>query len=328
MDAYISLEKALQGTLVDVCEKGIVTSPRGRQSKELIGHGYVLTNPRARIIGLAARNLNPFYLVGNLLWVLRQSNKLEVINYYNPRGSMFSDDGEILRGAYGKRIFDFDGINQWKQCYNELKVDPDSRRAIVSIHLPQHDWTGSLDTPCTADFQFLLRDNKLHMVNHMRSQSAAFVQPYDVFLMTMIQELMANELGVELGIYKHICNSYHYFTNEQDMVDAIIESEDYTPSMQHMVGGMAEVKLLLTFEALARKVTIELAQQGLLTDIKYLERELDKLGLPTFWNNIGEVLIAKAINLLDGNNGATYLDYVRNSINNGNPFKKLLLQLH
>jgi thymidylate synthase len=296
MNAYSSLELALKFTLNDVKEKGITTSPRGRESKELIGHGYVLTNPRNRIVGMKERNLNPFYLVGNMLWVLSQSNKLDFINYYNERGSKFSDDGETLRGAYGKRIFDFDGMNQWNECYKELLIDPDTRRAMISIHLPQHDWTGSLDTPCTSDFQFFLRNNQLHMINHMRSQSAAFVQPYDVFLMTMLQELMANELGVDLGIYKHMCGSYHYFTNEEAMVDNIIASKDYTNSMQHMVGGMAEVKKLLLFERQIRLAAIDLKKQNKEINVTTWLSNLASIGLPSYWECIGTVLILKAMN--------------------------------
>lgn len=324
MNAYSSIEHAMQFTLHDIKERGIITSPRGKESKELIGYGYVLTNPRKRIVGLKARDLNPFYLIGNLLWVLRQSNKLDIIQYYNERGNMFSDDGEILRGAYGKRIFDFDGINQWNNVVKELKVDPDSRRAVINFFLPQHDWTGSLDTPCTTDIQFFLRENKLHLVNHMRSQSAAFVQPYDVFLMTMLQELLANELKVEVGIYKHICGSYHYFTNEESMVDAIISSFDYTPEMPKMVGGMEEVKKLLYFEQLARFDTIRLNEQGLNADKNYLLAELLGLGLPTYWHHIGEVLLAKALHFTSGVN-PEYIIFVKGLKNN--PFQNLLLNV-
>lgn len=314
---HLSLERALQHTLKDILTYGHNTSPRGRASKEILGYKFTITNPRNRIVGFKDRDLNPFYLVGNLLWVLRQSNKLDIIKYYNPRGSMFSDDGETLRGAYGKRIFDFDGVNQWHQCIKELKVDPDSRRAIISIHLPQHDWSGSLDTPCTSDFQFFIRENQLHMINHMRSQSAAFVMPYDVFLMTMIQELMANELGVGLGEYQHFCNSMHYFANEDDMIDAIIISEDYSASMQYMQGGMAEVKKLLRFEELARTT-------GLSEEIEEdLTEELEKLKLPIYWKFIGEVLIARKI--WNPNPGKSYEWYVK-SLSKNNPFKKLLLQ--
>lgn len=322
MKFYSSLEHAIKFTLSDIKEKGFIVSPRGKESKELIGHGYGLTNPRNRIMGFAARDLNPFYLIGNMLWVLRQSNKLEIINYYNPRGSNFSDDGEILRGAYGKRIFDFDGVNQWQECIKELKLDPNSRRAIITFHLPQHDWTGSLDTPCTASVQFFIRNNELHMFNHMRSQSAAFVQPYDVFLFTMLQELMAVELGVDLGIYKHICGSYHYFTNEESMIDKIIESTDYTPAMENMVGGIAEIKKLLYFEQLARFDTIKSVERGLNADLEYLIVELDKLGLPKYWKHIGEVLIAKAVHFSKHNK---YQNYVKTLV--GNPFQKLLSQV-
>jgi hypothetical protein len=157
----------------------------------------------------------------------------------------------------------------------------------------------------------------------MRSQSAAFVQPYDVFLMTMLQELMANELGVELGTYQHICNSYHYFTNEEEMVDNIINSVDYTPEMPKMAGGMKEVKKLLQFEKIAREDTIMQNNNGMVTDYNYLINALLGLNLPSYWHYIGEVLIAKALHFSAGNS-LVYENFV-----NGlklNPFQKLLLQ--
>lgn len=319
---FQSLEHAMQETLEDIEVSGWEVSPRGRKSKELLGHGYTLINPRHRIMSFKTRNLNPFYLVGNLLWVLRQSNDLDTINYYNPRGSNFSDDGKILRGAYGKRIFDFDGVNQWHQVVKELSYDRNSRRAIITFHLPQHDWSGSLDTPCTASIQFFIRENKLHMINHMRSQSAAFVQPYDVFLMTMLQELLANELKVELGNYQHFCGSYHYFVDEQDMVDDIYYSHDYSEPMPPMEGGMSEVKKILLFEHIARLDTIRQHEQGMAADFAYLVEELQRINLNSYWYSIGEVLIAKALHFTDS---AYYKKFVNNEINN-NPFKKLLTQ--
>lgn len=295
MSVYFdSLELAMQKSLQEVKEYGFITSPRGRESRELLGYSYVLNNPRNRIMGLKARNLNPYYLVGNLFWVLNQSNELDFINYYNPRGIAFSDNGKTLRGGYGKRIFDIDGVNQWYQCLRELKIDKDSRRAAITFHLPQHDWHGSLDTPCTLSVQFFIRENKLHFINHMRSQSAAFVQPYDVFLMTMLQELMACELGVEIGEYHHICGSYHYFTNEERMVDMIIESEsnDYTKGMEAMPKETTyeSLKPLLYFERTLRKSAIN----GYAHPGHYLE-ELKKLNLNNYWYQFGLVLIAKSL---------------------------------
>lgn len=295
MRIYSSLELAMQDTLSAVRDNGIFTSPRGRDSREILGYGYILSNPRNRLVGFKARNINPYYLIGNLLWVLRQSNKLDIINYYNPRGDMFSDDGEILRGAYGKRIFDFDGVNQWNQCIKELKADKDSRRAIITFHLPQHDWTGSLDTPCTANIQFFIRDNKLILINTMRSQSAAFVQPYDVFLMTMLQELMANELNIEVGEYQHHCNSYHYHIDEQNMIENIINSNDYTDEMPKMEGNMQDIRKLLIFEKELRLKAISLKEQGMQINQTLWSIKLNSLNISEYWFNIGIVLILKAM---------------------------------
>jgi thymidylate synthase len=317
-----SLEEAMQQTLINIQKYGYTTSPRDKESKEILGYNFIIENPRNRLVSFKERNLNPFYLVGNLLWVLNQSNKLEFINYYNPHGVNFSDDGEILRGAYGKRIFDFDGVNQWQECIKELKLDKDSRRAIITFHLPQHDWTGSLDTPCTASIQFFIRNNRLNLICHMRSQSAAFVMPYDIFLMTMLQELMANELKVEIGYYQHFCGSLHYFSNEEIVVNNIISSIDYNYStMPKMIGGMSEIKKLLYFEKLARFDTIKQVKQSHYADLEYLIAELDKLNLPKYFKYIGEVLIAKAIHFSKINK---YKNYVESLVDN--PFKKLLIQ--
>lgn len=288
-----SLEELLKIALKDIRDYGITTAPRGRESKEILGYNFVLENPLNRLVGFKARNLNPFYLVGNLLWVLGQSNKLNFINYYNPKGSMFSDDGEILPAAYGKRIFDIDGINQWQNCVNELKLDPNSRRAIINIHMAQYDWRGVLDTSCTSDFQFFIRDGYLDMINHMRSQSGAFVMPYDIFLMTMLHELMARELGVKLGAYHHFCNSLHYFSNEKVMVEDIINSNDYTSPMREMPKDTtySSLKPLLIFEKELR----EAAQSGNFKhELSYITK-LHNMDYDKYWNQFGYVLIAKAL---------------------------------
>lgn len=294
MEIYNSLEAAYVNMLEDIQDNGISSSPRGMGTKELIGAGFIISNPEDRIISLNEREINPFYLVGNFLWVISQSNDVEFINYYNPRGYNFSDDGKILRGAYGKRIFDMDGVNQMHQAIRELKLDPDSRRALISIHMPQHDWTGSLDTPCTADFGLLIRDNYLTMINHMRSQSAAFVMPYDIFLMTMLHEICANELETNLGQYHHFCNSLHYFDREEEKVNAIIDEYYDTDTLDSLVMPRFKAKLkdfkpLLQFE---RKLRL-LNKTDF--DYRYWNATLKDLELEEVLHQIGVILIIKAL---------------------------------
>lgn len=314
MEVYNNLETAFINTLEDIQDMGIKSSPRGMGTKELIGHGFIINDPNDRIIPLKEREINPFYLIGNFLWVLSQSNDLEFINYYNPRGANFSDDGKILRGAYGKRIFDMDGVNQMHQAIRELKLDPDSRRALISIHMPQHDWTGSLDTPCTADFGLLIRNNQLIMINHMRSQSAAFVMPYDIFLMTMFHEIIANELETELGYYQHFCNSLHFFDREDEKVNAIIDEYYDTNNdpveMPRFKAKLKDFKPLLQFEKKLRLDTIK--NKGKKITWQLWRDELLSLELEEVLEQIGLVLIAKSIVY---NGDETALEWLKGQLN-------------
>jgi thymidylate synthase len=45
----------------------------------------------------------------------------------------------------------------------------------------------------------------------MRSNDAYVGLPYDIFLFTSLQELMASELDIEIGTYYHSVNSLHIY---------------------------------------------------------------------------------------------------------------------
>lgn len=316
LQAFNSLETAYKFILSDIAKYGLFSSPRGRDTKEIIGGGFTLTNPTNRMIGNPARKLNIFYAIGNFLWVMAQSNDLAFIEYYNPRGRNFSDDGKILRGAYGKRIFDFDGINQYHQAVRELMVDKDSRRALINIHMGQHDWSGSLDTPCTSDFHFIIREGQLHCINHMRSQSVAMVMPYDIFLMTMIHEYTAIKLGVELGEYQHFCNSMHFYNAESYIVSEIIESkvgvtkqQDYMPESTNDL----MLKTILFFEKELREETIRCKLSSGSINYQKWEDKLNNLSLPKYWNEICLLLIAHSLKY---SNSSLYSHFVEDRLQN------------
>ena len=105
-----------------------------------------------------------------------------------------SDDGLTANSAYGARIFKKNKIianetlNQWEYVKNELMNDPDSRRAVVHIRVPQDSATAKLDVPCTLTLQFFIRDKKLHMIVNMRSSDIIFGLTYDVPAFTLFQE--------------------------------------------------------------------------------------------------------------------------------------------
>lgn len=69
----------------------------------------------------------------------------------------------------------------------------------------------------------------------MRSNDAFKGLPHDVFAFTMIQELVARSLGVELGTYKHAVGSLHLYDEDRDKAEEFLsegwQSEVLMPEM-------------------------------------------------------------------------------------------------
>jgi thymidylate synthase len=49
--------------------------------------------------------------------------------------------------------------------------------------------------------------------------------PYDVFLFTFLQELMAVELGVQLGAYHHFAASMHIYARHLELATRVLDEE-------------------------------------------------------------------------------------------------------
>jgi thymidylate synthase len=160
--------------------------------------------------------------LGELCWYLAKSNDLGFISYYIPAYGKDADGGEIF-GGYGPRLFDWRNLNQLANVTDLLKRKPASRQAVIQL-FDAHDIVEEHgDIPCTCTLQFMVRHDKLHMFTNMRSNDAYVGLPHDVFCFTMLQEIMARALSVELGTYKHAVGSLHLYdpsiTNAQRFLD-------------------------------------------------------------------------------------------------------------
>lgn len=203
------LRKVLQKVLKS---KTVVSSTRG-SSLEVDGVILELRNPRARLSRTEQKG-TVFSCIGEFLWYFTKDNKLDFIEYYIPNYKKESEEGKTIYGGYGPRFFGFRGNNQIENVVKLLKANPNTRRAVIQIYDANDIASYHVEIPCTCTIQFLLRNNKLHMITHMRSNDAFIGLPHDVFCFTMLQELMAVELGVGMGVYKHFVGSLHLYEDK------------------------------------------------------------------------------------------------------------------
>ncbi len=94
-----------------------------------------------------------------------------------------------------------------------MKRKPDSRQAVIQLFGADDIVGAHSDVPCTSTLQFLVRRNQLHMIANMRSNDALIGMPHDIFCFTMLQEIMARTISVDLGSYKHVVGSLHLYQN-------------------------------------------------------------------------------------------------------------------
>ena len=218
------------------------SSPRGQKIREKLGVSFTIENPRDRYPFVWGRNFSPTYLAAEMVWYLTGNNSTDWISNYSKFWSNISDDGKTANSAYGARMFQTNPViaggrlNQWEFVKDELTRDPDSRRAIIHLRTPSDSVDAKLDVPCTLSLQFFIRDDQLHMIVNMRSSDLIFGIAYDIPAFTFFQEMLALELGVDLGTYTHCSNSLHIYERHFKMAKSILTdrgAEESTMSSIH-----------------------------------------------------------------------------------------------
>lgn len=231
-----------------------VESTKGH-STEITGVLLELANPSTRLSRTEVKG-KLFSCLGELLWYLSGANDLDFIQYYISLYEESSDDGQTIYGAYGPRLFNMRGEhNQFQNVINLLRKKPSSRQAVIQLFDASDIEEHHNDVPCTCSLQFLIRKNRLHMFTSMRSNDAFLGLPHDVFAFTMMQEIMARTLDVELGVYKHAVGSMHLYEKDADKAKQYLdEGWQSTICMPKMPNGdpWISIKKLLIVESKIR----------------------------------------------------------------------------
>lgn len=229
-----SLDAVLHELYRALDENGEVNSGSRGETKELLGVALRISKPRARISRSENRG-KPFSALGELLWYLSGSDRLEFIAPYVSEYAKDAVDG-VLEGAYGPRLLAMRGnIDQFASIENLLKRKRGSRRAVIQLFNAEDIAVDHKEIPCTTTLQFHLRGELLHMSVTLRSNDAYWGLPHDVFCFTMLQEMMARRLGVEIGEYYQYVGSMHVYKDHyDDMREYVREGVQQTYEMPAM----------------------------------------------------------------------------------------------
>lgn len=210
-------------SVTDSSSVGSSWGTKPRDFREKFGVTFDVHTAEVLLVS-AVRPINVSYAVGSSEWMLRGSNDLETVQALNPRGAAFSHDGFTLSGAFGHRLRVRAG-DQLGAVIRLLREDPTSRRAIALIGDGRDIIDDSKDFPCATSLHFLLRNNRLHAVLHLRSSSVFGVLPYDLVNFAHIHRFVAWSLGVPAGLLRVFAGSAHVYEEEVPLIERFLTSE-------------------------------------------------------------------------------------------------------
>lgn len=249
-----------------------IIAPRNQKTKELLSVSIELTSPRNRLIYHPERKYNYAFNVAEMISHLAGINSVQYMNFWNSNYKQFSDNGVNFYGNYGERLAPYIST-----LINKLKFRSDTRQATLSIYNSEDMTKVTKDTPCTLALDFKVRNKKLHLHVFMRSNDLIFGLQYDLVAFTLIQEIIANTIGVELGSYNHTTASLHVYEKHWKLLENMgkvesIKMEKVTETYQD----------ILTYANEANRMAIDPMYysdvEGHLMDSLYLYK-LRKLGI-------------------------------------------------
>ena len=200
----------------EVCKRLLKKGTVVNNTREINNLSFTLTNIDNNIINI--RNISKSYLFGELLWYMTARDDIAFIQKFSGFWGRISDDGVTSNSAYGHILFKRHGFNQVDKIIELLKVDPNSRRAVLNFNVPNPNVIETKDEICTIALQMYIRNGKLNCTGIMRSNDIWLGTPYDVAFFTELQKYVAHRLNVECGTYTHFVVSIHcYDRNLEDI---------------------------------------------------------------------------------------------------------------
>ena len=132
---------------------------------------------------------------------------------------MSKKDGDKFDYTYSERI---NYCHQLDNAIAALKDDIHSRRAMIMIFRPEDtlDSSGfSTRIPCSIDYQFLIRNNKLMVLYHIRSNDYFKHFAIDIWLANALQEYIVEQLkdiypNLKVGSLNYYCGSFHAYNED------------------------------------------------------------------------------------------------------------------
>ena len=194
---------------------------------------------------LTTKKLHTRSIIHELLWFLQGDTN---IKYLQDNGVKIWDEWADGKGDLGP-VYGYqwrawpapDGrhIDQISQVMEQIRINPDSRRIIVSAwnpaDLPDESVSPQANVaagrmalaPCHAFFQFYVCDGRLSCQLYQRSADVFLGVPFNIASYALLTMMIAQACDLGLGEFIHTLGDAHLYTNHLEQADEQLTRTPY-----------------------------------------------------------------------------------------------------
>ncbi len=169
-------------------------------------------------------------IIYELLWFLRGDTNIAYLQEHGVRiWNEWADENGNLGPVYGAQWRSWpkaDGtfVDQISELIEQIKINPDSRRLIVSA------WNvGELDKmalpPCHLLFQFYVSNGKLSCQLYQRSADIFLGVPFNIASYSLLTHMIAHVCDLEVGDFIWTGGDCHLYANHIEQTDLQLSRE-------------------------------------------------------------------------------------------------------
>nr|AIA18241.1 Thymidylate synthase [uncultured bacterium] len=227
--------------LSDIMTNGVkeLSERTGLETSALPGVHFKIDPAKDGFPLLTLRKIPIKAIVAEQIWFLTGSRKPEdFLRDYTKIWDPFTNPGDVVTVAYGYRWRKHFGRDQIKLLIELLQQEPSSRHGVVIAWDPAQDGLSLVkkkNVPCPYTFTVNIFGGKLHLHNIVRSNDMILGNPFDVAGFCLLQFILAQKLGVEVGTYSHSISNAHIYSNHYEGAHELMKRKsDHPPIMLHL----------------------------------------------------------------------------------------------
>lgn len=178
-------------------------------------------------------------VVHELLWFIKGDTNTKYLsdNGVTIWNEWANESGE-LGPIYGKQWRDWSGYDQLLSVIDNIKVNPDSRRHIVSTwnvpELPEELLSPRINVdsgrmalaPCHTLFQFYVVNGKLSCQLYQRSADVFLGVPFNIASYALLTMMIAQVCDLEVGEFIHTLGDAHLYSNHIEQAKTQLERKE------------------------------------------------------------------------------------------------------